>query len=151
MLLYVIPYGNTIGYPLILLSTLAHEMGHGLAAVVVGGDFHKFYLHADASGVAYTSTRGNLAGAFVSAGGLVGPAIVGALFFAMAHRAKALFFVLGLGLVLAEVFVVRNLFGFNLCRWCCTCIFMACEFGGQRSPTDCSIFCRYSVGFIGIL
>ena len=111
MLLYVIPYGNTIGYPLILLSTLAHEMGHGLAAVLVGGDFHKFYLHADASGVAYTSTNGNLAGAFVSAGGLVGPAIVGALFFAMAHRAKALFFVLGLGLVLAEIFVVRNLFG----------------------------------------
>lgn len=111
MLLYVVPYGNTIGYPLILLSTLAHEMGHGLAALLVGGEFHKFYLHSDASGVAYTATRGNLAGAFVSAGGLVGPAIVGALFFAFAHRAKGLFFMLGVGLVLAEVFVVRNLFG----------------------------------------
>ena len=31
----MIPYGNTIGYPLILLSTLAHEMGHGLATIVV--------------------------------------------------------------------------------------------------------------------
>ena len=111
ILLYVVPFGGTVGYPLILLSTLAHEMGHGLAAVLVGGEFHKFYLHSDASGVAYTSTSSNLAGAFVSAGGLVGPAIVGALFFAMAHRAKALFFVLGFGLVLAEIFVVRNLFG----------------------------------------
>ena len=111
ILLYVVPFGGTIGYPLILLSTLAHEMGHGLAALLVGGEFHKFYLHSDASGVAYTSTQGDLAGAFVSAGGLVGPAIVGALFFAMAHRAKALFFVLGTGLILAEVFVVRNLFG----------------------------------------
>ena len=96
-----VPYGNTIGYPLILLSTLAHEMGHGLAAVLVVA-ISQVLLHADASGVAYTSTRGNLAGAIVSAGGLVGPAIVGALFFAMAHRAKALFFVLGLGLVLAK-------------------------------------------------
>jgi len=111
ILMYVVPYGNTIGYPLVLLSTLAHEMGHGLAALLVGGEFHKFYLHADASGVAYTSSRGNLAGAVVSAGGLVGPAIVGALFFAMAHRARALFFLLGVGLVCAEVLVVRNLFG----------------------------------------
>jgi hypothetical protein len=109
--LYVVPFGNTIAWPLILLSTLAHEMGHGLTAVLVGGDFHKFYLHADASGVAYTSTQGDLAGAAVSAGGLVGPAIVGALFFMMAHRARGLFFTLGVGLVLAEVFVVRNLFG----------------------------------------
>ena len=33
LLFYVIPYGRTIGYPLILLSTLAHEMGHGIAAI----------------------------------------------------------------------------------------------------------------------
>ncbi len=110
-LLYVVPFGKTIAWPLILLSTLAHEMGHGLTAVLVGGDFHKFYLHADASGVAYTSTRGNLANAAVSAGGLVGPAIVGALFFMMAHRSRALFLLLGVGLLLAEVLVVRNLFG----------------------------------------
>lgn len=109
--LYVVPFGKTIAWPLVLLSTLAHEMGHGLTAVLVGGDFHKFYLHADASGVAYTSTQGNLAGAAVSAGGLVGPAIVGALFFMMAHRARGLFFTLGVGLIFAEIFVVRNLFG----------------------------------------
>ncbi len=110
-LLYVVPFGKTIAWPLVLLSTLAHEMGHGLAAVLVGGEFQKFYLHADASGVAYTATRGSIANALVSAGGLVGPAIVGALFFMMAHRAKNLFFVMGAGLVLAEVMVVRNLFG----------------------------------------
>ena len=32
LLWYVIPYGRTIAYPLVLLSTLVHEMGHGLAA-----------------------------------------------------------------------------------------------------------------------
>ena len=26
--LYVVPFGDVIAYPLLLLSTLAHEMGH---------------------------------------------------------------------------------------------------------------------------
>src|SRR5690606_32428044 len=37
--LYLVPFGQLIGYPLVLLSTLVHEVGHGLAAVLVGGTF----------------------------------------------------------------------------------------------------------------
>src|SRR5436190_19576046 len=29
--LYVIPFGRTVAWPLVLISTLAHELGHGLA------------------------------------------------------------------------------------------------------------------------
>ncbi len=110
--LYIVPFGEVVAYPLILLSTLAHEMGHGIAAILVGGDFHKFCLYSDASGVAYTSHSSGVASAIVSAGGLVGPAIVGSILFAAGHRAKWLFTVIGVGLLLAELLVVRNGFGF---------------------------------------
>ena len=33
-LLYVVPYGRYVAYPLMLLSTLVHEMGHGVAALL---------------------------------------------------------------------------------------------------------------------
>src|SRR4051794_35164874 len=35
--LYMIPYGRFLARPLLLLSTLAHELGHGLTALVLGG------------------------------------------------------------------------------------------------------------------
>ena len=31
--LYVVPFGQVISRPIVWLSTLAHEMGHGLAAI----------------------------------------------------------------------------------------------------------------------
>ena len=47
VLLPFLPFGGIVGYPLLLLSTLAHEMGHGLAALLVGLDFDSFRLYAD--------------------------------------------------------------------------------------------------------
>jgi hypothetical protein len=116
VLLYVVPYGQTLAWPLILLSTLAHEMGHGIAAVLVGGRFESFVMFADASGLATWSGDVNrLQRAFVSAGGLVGPAVVaaGCFFFGRSERAaRSALVLLGVGLILAEILVVRNLFGF---------------------------------------
>ena len=45
LLYFVVPFGRLIAYPLVLLSTLAHELGHGIAAVLVGGDFEQFVMH----------------------------------------------------------------------------------------------------------
>ncbi len=113
--LYLIPYGHTIGYPLVLLSTLAHEMGHGIAGVLVGGNFDSFVLNSDASGVAHVSGYdGRFARAFVSAGGLCGPAVTAALAFVLARRAKVARYALigtGVMLVIALVWVVRSFFG----------------------------------------
>ena len=41
-------------HTLVLLSTLAHELGHGIAALLVGGGFESFVLYADGSGAAMT-------------------------------------------------------------------------------------------------
>ena len=38
--------------PLVLLATLMHELGHGLAALMLGGSFAQLQLWADGSGVA---------------------------------------------------------------------------------------------------
>lgn len=115
LVLYLVPYGRFIAYPLLLLSTLAHEMGHGVAALLVGGQFHSFRLWADGSGVAAWSGRfGRLAFAFVAAGGLLGPAVAAAGGFVLGRtprRASAALMVAGALLVVAEVAVVRNLFG----------------------------------------
>ena len=117
--LYVIPFGGIIAYPLLLLSTLAHEMGHGITAELVGGDFIEFALYFDASGVA-TSTRpsSRIANALISAGGLIGPAVVAAILFWLGKSAKGskigLQF-LGVFLILADLWLVSpfsNTFGF---------------------------------------
>lgn len=42
LILYFVPLLSPLAYPFMLLSTLAHEMGHGLAAVLVGGHFDSF-------------------------------------------------------------------------------------------------------------
>ena len=89
ILLYSIPMGESLAYPLVLLSTLAHELGHGIAAMMVGGSFDQFVLYSDGSGAALTSGNpGRLASAMISAGGLVGPAIAAAGCFAVGRRGK---------------------------------------------------------------
>jgi hypothetical protein len=117
VLLYyeVIPYGRTIAYPLLLLSTIAHEMGHGIAAIIMGASFERFVMHADGSGVAmWSGDVGRFGRAFIAAGGLVGPALTAGIGFAVGRSPTAArrgLFVFGVILLLAMALVVRNLFG----------------------------------------
>ncbi len=117
VVLYVIPFGNFIAYPLMLFSTLVHELGHGLTALIVGGSFERMVIFSDGSGVA---THGGLPAtaamptALVSAGGLVGPAIAGALAFALGRSGR----LSRVGLAIAAIFFavmmavfIRNPFG----------------------------------------
>ncbi len=115
LVLFFIPYGDKVILPLTLLSTYVHEMGHGLAAILVGGRFVKLEMWANGSGVAWhAGDYGALARAWVAAGGLLGPAFFGALLFALGrHRswAKPVLYVCG-GLALLSVLLfVRNAFG----------------------------------------
>lgn len=113
--LYLMPYGGLVGYPLVLLSTLVHEVGHGVAGVAVGGDFERFVMFADASGMARISgVPTGWRSAIVSAGGLVGPALAAGVAFVMARRPvwSRFFLALLAAAMLALVLtVVRNGFG----------------------------------------
>lgn len=114
--LFWIPGGYYVAYPLMLISTVAHEMGHGLAALLVGGRFESLKMWPNGSGVAaWSAAVGSLGRAIVAAGGLVGPALAAALAFWAGREAKhsqAVLGILAAGLLLAEVLVVRNVFGF---------------------------------------
>jgi hypothetical protein len=117
--LYLIPYGNYVAYPLLLISTLVHELGHGIAAVLVGGDFEKLQMWSNGSGVAWhTAPRSGAAQAFIAAGGLCGPAVAAAGMFALAPKTERARWALGIFggvLALALVLVVRNWFGAAFC------------------------------------
>ena len=125
VLLYWVPYGHYLAYPLMLLSTLAHEMGHGITAMLVGGSFHRFQMWPDGSGVAVWSGEvGPLRRALVAAGGLVGPAVAAGVGFAVGRTirgARGALNGLAVILALALLLVVRNVFGF---------VFVALVLGG---------------------
>ena len=145
--LYFVPFGRSIAYPLLLLSTLAHELGHGIAAMLTGGTFEKFELYADASGVA--TWRGRATGlqrALVAAGGLVGPAIVGSVLFIVGKREtanKRFLIFLGGSLILAEILVVRNTFGFIFIGL----VAVVCTWIGLKGSKQ---LCQWFSYFIGV-
>lgn len=114
--LYVVPYGHVFAWPLVLVSTLAHELGHGVAALLVGGRFEALRMWADGSGMAiWSGDPGRLARAFVAAGGLVGPAVAAAACFLAGRRprgARTCLLLVAAALLVAALLVVRSLFGF---------------------------------------
>lgn len=113
--LYLIPYGAYVAYPLLLISTVVHELGHGIAAVLMGAEFDRFLMWKDGSGVAYHTTVDSAFGAaFISAGGLCGPAVAAAVCFGAGRKpvwSKRVLAAFGIGLALAMLLVVRNAFG----------------------------------------
>lgn len=112
--LYLIPGGELVGYPLLLLSTYVHEMGHGLAALLVGGDFVSLQVFGDGSGVALTATGGRLSRAVVAAGGLVGPAVAAGIGFTIGRRmswARVFLLVIGVFTLLSAALWVRSAVG----------------------------------------
>jgi hypothetical protein len=113
--LWQLPYGRAILYPLSLLATCAHELGHGFTAMLVGAEFRSFVLHADGSGLAlWQGSPGRIAMPLVAAGGLLGPTIAGSALLILARsprRSRTLLWLLAGGLLTVVVCWTRNAFG----------------------------------------
>ncbi len=110
-----IPYGNWVLYPFAILSTWAHEMGHGLTALLMGGDFKYLEIYQNLGGVAYFTRHNDIAMAAISAGGLLGPAIAGGIIIILGSTVKTsrwVLKILAVLLILSALIWVRNLFGF---------------------------------------
>ncbi len=110
-----VPFGGVILYPFTLLATWVHEMGHGLAALSLGGGFQSLEIFADASGFAHTTMRPGVEDALVSLGGLVAPSIAGAIVFAAGRgprRAHLILVGLAVALTASLVIWVRSFTGF---------------------------------------
>lgn len=111
MLLSRLPVVGIALYPFVLFKTFVHELWHGLAAVLSGGGFLSFEIHADSSGLAWT--RGGSRWLIASAGYL-GASFTGGVLLVLAARgvpARGLLVVLGGGLILTSVFLAGNVFG----------------------------------------
>jgi len=117
IVLWQLPFGNYVLYPFSILATWFHEMGHGLTAMLLGGNFQQLQLFSNGSGVAtHSGVRffGPLGRALVAAGGPLGPPLAGAAFILASRRkqtAKMALLVLGSVLIVSTVVWVRSLFG----------------------------------------
>ena len=109
-----IPFGSTALYPLTLFTTWVHEMGHGLTALMFGGEFRYLEINANAGGLAYAFAGHGWPDAMVAAGGLLAPPLLGALLLAFVHRPRAARIVLAIlagALVLSLAIWVRSAAG----------------------------------------
>lgn len=96
-----VPHGRAVLYPFVLFATWVHEMGHGLAALVVGGEFSRLDVYADASGLAHIRVPAGPASGVTAVAGLLAPPVLGGVMLAVARgprRAKGLLGVLAAAL-----------------------------------------------------
>ena len=115
-------FGQFILYPVTLLVTFLHELGHALGALLTGGTVEALQINADGSG--YTATRGGNQ-AVVLMGGYLGSAVLGNVMFRIGARHSSLthhtLMVLGGMMILAGLLWFESftstalLWGFGLC------------------------------------
>lgn len=97
VILYMIMQFPLVRVPVLFLSTWAHELGHGLGAIITGGEFIDLRVLPSFSGVATTATSTDFSRAMVIIVGLLGPSLLGVLMIALT-RAFSLYRLAVLGL-----------------------------------------------------
>ncbi|QAV71226.1 M50 family peptidase [Salinibacterium sp. UTAS2018] len=96
-----------------LFTTLVHELGHAVGAILTGRFVHGMKIRMNHSGEAVSSGRGKLGSVISGSLGYPAPAIVGAVQLwcvTQGYTAMALF--IGGIILLLTLLVIRNLFGF---------------------------------------
>jgi hypothetical protein len=109
--LWRVPIVGLFFYPFHIFGTFVHELSHGLAAVLTGGEFRRFVVNLDQSGTAWSA--GGIRWIITSAG-YVGSAVFGGLLIIMSARDVPAHYVLtalGIALGVLCLIFVRNLFG----------------------------------------
>ncbi|MGH8002736.1 MAG: M50 family metallopeptidase [Brasilonema sp.] len=117
IVLWQVPGGNYILYPFTILATWFHEMGHGLMALLLGGQFQQLQIFSNGSGVAFHTVPlylGSIGRALVAAAGPMGPPIAGAalILASRSFRAAHLSLTILSGFLLLSTLIwVRSPFG----------------------------------------
>ncbi|MEL7241210.1 MAG: M50 family metallopeptidase [Cyanobacteria bacterium J06643_5] len=150
-IMWQIPSGKIILYPLTLLSTWYHEMAHGLMAVLLGANFKKLEIFANGSGLAMYEYRGSLflgsiGKVLVSAAGPMGPPIIGAGFILASRSWQAsqqLLIILGSFMLVSVLIWVRTGVGILLI----TILGLIILAIGLKASPELKIF---SIQFLGV-
>jgi hypothetical protein len=130
-----VPFGGVILYPLSLLATWVHEMGHGIAALACGGQFLSLDVFANGSGLAHTATALTWQQGIVALAGLVAPPVAGALILATSRgprRARAVLVALAVTLLVSLAVWVRTIAGWIALPIDAAVIFVFALWGGPR-------------------
>ena len=145
--LYALPFGEVLFWPLRILASLVHEMGHGMAALLTGGPFLRLQVWPNGAGVTEAEPGfGILGEAIMAAGGLVGPAVAAALAFSLGRTPRgARVFLIATGgiLLLADLLVARGLFSLLFIGVLAT---VCLVFGFRGSPEAC----QWGVVFLSV-
>jgi hypothetical protein len=109
------PWGTVPLYPFKLFTTWAHECGHALMTVLVGGSVSSIMIEADTSGVTRSLVpAGRIARGLVASSGYLGASLVGCLLMAatrVERRARAIVWAVGALMLFTLVIWMRNVFG----------------------------------------
>lgn len=117
IMLWQTPFGSLLLYPFTILTTWFHELGHGIAAILMGERFEYLEIYPDGSGVAVSQVsmdRNVVQEAIIAAGGPIGPALAGAALIASSRTLKGTrvaLAVLGVTLLVTTAIWVRSLTG----------------------------------------
>jgi MFS family permease len=109
--LWQVPWLGWLVYPFRVFGTFVHELSHGLAAIATGGDFVRFAVSPDLSGVAHSAGGLRM---IVASAGYIGSAVFGGALLVLHARllsSRTLLFGLGVVFGLLCLLFVRNLFG----------------------------------------
>jgi hypothetical protein len=111
VVLWRVPVIGWLFYPFHIFGTFVHELSHGMAAILTGGEFDRFVVRFDQSGTAWS--RGGI-GWIITSAGYVGSALFGGVLLVISARdisASQVLMVMGVALGLLCLVFVRNLFG----------------------------------------
>lgn len=117
IVVWQLPFGVYLLYPLTILATWFHEMGHGLCALALGASFQRLELFSNGSGLASYSGElflGRIGWALVAAFGPLGPALAGSWLILSSRRersARRQLFIMALIMILSVLLWVRTAFG----------------------------------------
>ncbi|MFW5691814.1 MAG: M50 family metallopeptidase [Chloroflexota bacterium] len=107
-LLWNVDFLSGVAYPLRLFVTYIHEAGHGLAAILTGGEIIQFTVSPNGSGLATTAGGSRLV---ILPAGYLGATLFGSVLFYLINRhpnwARGLAVVLGIALIIFTVLYAR--------------------------------------------
>ena len=122
--IWQVPSLGIIRYPFVLLGTWFHEMGHGITALILGGNFEYLKIFKNGGGVAHLKYYSNklylplnITSALVAFGGLIGPCIMGALLIITATKKKLALWMIRLlvfSLIISMIIWVRSKIGIGV-------------------------------------
>ncbi len=128
MFLSILPLIHYVLLPFDFFTTFVHEGCHAIASLLMGEEVKRIVINPDTSGyMEHAGAAGTFARAFIASAGYVGSAMVGGLLIVLSAKqnsAKSVLIGLGVILILAMVFYVRDIFTLILCGFMIAAFFL---------------------------